>query len=655
MTNNNLTIKAIKMLAMDEIREAKSGHPGIVLGATSIVYTLYHDVMKYNPEDPMWFNRDRFVLSAGHGSAMLYAALHLAGFNIKLNDLKKFRKLNSITPGHPEYKVTPGVDATTGPLGQGLAMAVGMALAERILANKFNKENFNIIDHYTFVLSSDGDLMEGVASEASSLAGRLKLGKLIVLYDSNNISLDGPTSFTFTEDVLKRYEAYGWQTIEIKDGNNLNALKRAINKAKRTLDKPTLIKVNTTIGEGAKEEGTNVIHGTPLSDDSYNILRENLEWNYSEFSAPIACYEDFAEITKVNTAKYNAWQNLFNRYKKKYPQLAKELISGINLEINFDYEKEFKKLKKEETIATRNALGNVLNIICKKLPYLIGGSADISASTKTYIKDAHDILPETNYQGRNIWFGVREFAMGAILNGISLHGGLRPFGSTFLVFSDYMRPSIRMSALMGFPVIYIFTHDSILVGEDGPTHQPIEQLASLRLIPNTVVLRPADQKETIGAFKIALENKKGPTIIVLTRQNVKTLDKTNTSKVKDGAYVVSSEKEKLDLILLASGSEVELALKTQEELLKHNIDSRVVSLFSYELFKKKPKTYQEKIIPENTKVFMIELGATSINFGKNFYQIGIDEFARSGSKEDLLKYCRFTPHDLAEYILKVLN
>lgn len=655
MTNNNLTIKAIKMLAMDEIREAKSGHPGIVLGATPIVYTLYHDVMKYNPEDPMWFNRDRFVLSAGHGSAMLYAALHLAGFNIKLNDLKKFRKLNSITPGHPEYKVTPGVDATTGPLGQGLAMAVGMALAERILANKFNKENFNIIDHYTFVLSSDGDLMEGVASEASSLAGRLKLGKLIVLYDSNNISLDGPTSFTFTEDVLKRYEAYGWQTIEIKDGNNLNALKRAINKAKRTLDKPTLIKVNTTIGEGAKEEGTNVIHGTPLSDDSYNILRENLEWNYSEFSAPIACYEDFAEITKVNTAKYNAWQNLFNRYKKKYPQLAKELISGINLEINFDYEKEFKKLKKEETIATRNALGNVLNIICKKLPYLIGGSADISASTKTYIKDAHDILPETNYQGRNIWFGVREFAMGAILNGISLHGGLRPFGSTFLVFSDYMRPSIRMSALMGFPVIYIFTHDSILVGEDGPTHQPIEQLASLRLIPNTVVLRPADQKETIGAFKIALENKKGPTIIVLTRQNVKTLDKTNTSKVKDGAYVVSSEKEKLDLILLASGSEVELALKTQEELLKHNIDSRVVSLFSYELFKKKPKTYQEKIIPENTKVFMIELGATSINFGKNFYQIGIDEFARSGSKEDLLKYCRFTPHDLAEYILKVLN
>lgn len=655
MTNNNLTIKAIKMLAMDEIREAKSGHPGIVLGATPIVYTLYHDVMKYNPEDPMWFNRDRFVLSAGHGSAMLYAALHLAGFNIKLNDLKKFRKLNSITPGHPEYKVTPGVDATTGPLGQGLAMAVGMALAERILANKFNKENFNIIDHYTFVLSSDGDLMEGVASEASSLAGRLKLGKLIVLYDSNNISLDGPTSFTFTEDVLKRYEAYGWQTIEIKDGNNLNALKRAINKAKRTLDKPTLIKVNTTIGEGAKEEGTNVIHGTPLSDDSYNILRENLEWNYSEFSAPIACYEDFAEITKVNTAKYNAWQNLFNRYKKKYPQLAKELISGINLEINFDYEKEFKKLKKEETIATRNALGNVLNIICKKLPYLIGGSADISASTKTYIKDAHDILPETNYQGRNIWFGVREFAMGAILNGISLHGGLRPFGSTFLVFSDYMRPSIRMSALMGSPVIYIFTHDSILVGEDGPTHQPIEQLASLRLIPNTVVLRPADQKETIGAFKIALENKKGPTIIVLTRQNVKTLDKTNTSKVKDGAYVVSSEKEKLDLILLASGSEVELALKTQEELLKHNIDSRVVSLFSYELFKKKPKTYQEKIIPENTKVFMIELGATSINFGKNFYQIGIDEFARSGSKEDLLKYCRFTPHDLAEYILKVLN
>ena len=589
MTNNNLTIKAIKMLAMDEIREAKSGHPGIVLGATPIVYTLYHDVMKYNPEDPMWFNRDRFVLSAGHGSAMLYAALHLAGFNIKLNDLKKFRKLNSITPGHPEYKVTPGVDATTGPLGQGLAMAVGMALAERILANKFNKENFNIIDHYTFVLSSDGDLMEGVASEASSLAGRLKLGKLIVLYDSNNISLDGPTSFTFTEDVLKRYEAYGWQTIEIKDGNNLNALKRAINKAKRTLDKPTLIKVNTTIGEGAKEEGTNVIHGTPLSDDSYNILRENLEWNYSEFSAPIACYEDFAEITKVNTAKYNAWQNLFNRYKKKYPQLAKELISGINLEINFDYEKEFKKLKKEETIATRNALGNVLNIICKKLPYLIGGSADISASTKTYIKDAHDILPETNYQGRNIWFGVREFAMGAILNGISLHGGLRPFGSTFLVFSDYMRPSIRMSALMGSPVIYIFTHDSILVGEDGPTHQPIEQLASLRLIPNTVVLRPADQKETIGAFKIALENKKGPTIIVLTRQNVKTLDKTNTSKVKDGAYVVSSEKEKLDLILLASGSEVELALKTQEELLKHNIDSRVVSLFSYELFKKNQK------------------------------------------------------------------
>ena len=323
MTNNNLTIKAIKMLAMDEIREAKSGHPGIVLGATPIVYTLYHDVMKYNPEDPMWFNRDRFVLSAGHGSAMLYAALHLAGFNIKLNDLKKFRKLNSITPGHPEYKVTPGVDATTGPLGQGLAMAVGMALAERILANKFNKENFNIIDHYTFVLSSDGDLMEGVASEASSLAGRLKLGKLIVLYDSNNISLDGPTSFTFTEDVLKRYEAYGWQTIEIKDGNNLNALKRAINKAKRTLDKPTLIKVNTTIGEGAKEEGTNVIHGTPLSDDSYNILRENLEWNYSEFSAPIACYEDFAEITKVNTAKYNAWQNLFNRYKRNILNLQK--------------------------------------------------------------------------------------------------------------------------------------------------------------------------------------------------------------------------------------------------------------------------------------------------------------------------------------------
>lgn len=607
MYNNNdtLSINALRALSIDAIEAANSGHPGLPLGAAPFAYVLWAKNMMHNPKNPTWFNRDRFVLSAGHGSALLYSLLHMAGYGLPMEELKNFRQWGSLTPGHPEYGHTVGVEATTGPLGQGIGMAVGMAMAENHLGAKYNQEDFDLIHHYTYALCGDGDLMEGVSHEASSLAGHLKLGRLIVLYDSNDISLDGDLHKSFSESVKDRYEAYGWHYLRVDDANNLEAVDEAIKEAKKVTDKPTLIEIKSIIGMGAPNQGTSKVHGAPLGKEGVKTTKDFFQYGQEPFTVPEEAYSTFRNhIEDYGVRGNEAWDAMFKAYTEKYPDLSQELVDAISGKLPENLTEGMPFYETGKGVATRNASGEAINFFAKKLPSLFGGSADLAGSNKTTINGVGDYSFE-NPKGRNIWFGVREFAMGTMMNGIHLHGGLRVFGGTFFVFSDYVRPAIRLSSLMGLPVVYVFTHDSIAVGEDGPTHEPVEHLPSLRAMPNLSVIRPADGNETYAAWQVALEQKNTPTVLTLSRQNLTTLPVSKEDVlegVRRGAYIASpSKKEVSDALLIATGSEVPLAYEAQQVLKEEGIDVAVISMPSWDLFEKQEKAYKEKVLNPSVK------------------------------------------------------
>lgn len=595
-------VNAIRVLSADGVQKANSGHPGLPLGAAAISYELWANQMKHNPKNPGWINRDRFILSAGHGSMLLYSLLHLFGYGLTIEDLKNFRQLDSLTPGHPEYGHTVGVEATTGPLGAGMGMAVGMAMAEAHLAAKFNEDGFPVIDHYTFVLGGDGCMMEGISSETFSLAGTLKLGKLIVLYDSNNITIEGSTDVAFTEDVVKRMQAFGFQTIEVENGNDLSAIAKAISEAKAEKNRPSFIKINTEIGFGCPlKQGKAAAHGEPLGKDNIIAMKENLGWeSLEDFYVPADVYEHYNKLTNRLEEKEYEWNVLFDEYKSRFPK-KKELWDKYFGKPNYD-EIDLDKFWEwdDKPQATRNISGSIINRLKDIFPNLIGGSADLSPSNKT-VMDKEDYFGSENYSGRNIHFGVRELSMTAETNGIILHGGLKAYCATFFVFSDYTKPMARLSSLMRIPTIFVFTHDSIGVGEDGPTHEPIEQLAMLRSMPNFYAFRPADARETIAAWYTAMKSENTPTGIILTRQNLPQLEGSGKDALKGGYVLSDSKKEVPDMILMASGSEVELALKAKEELLKDDIDARVVSMPCMDLFEEQSKEYKESVLPNSVR------------------------------------------------------
>ena len=656
---SQIAIDTIRTLSIDAINQANSGHPGMPMGAAPMGYALFAHAMNHNPKNPTWLNRDRFILSAGHGSMLLYSLLHLSGYGLTIEDLKQFRQENSLTPGHPEYGHTVGVEATTGPLGQGISMAVGMAMAERHLAATYYQDQFPIIDHYTFAIVGDGDLMEGVSSEASSLAGHLKLGRLVVLYDSNSISLDGDLSQSMTEIVSKRYEAYGWQYIRIEDGNDLSAILQAIEEAKADLDHPTLIEVRTVIGYGSPNmAGTSAVHGAPLGTEETVLTKEAYQWSHEPFFVPEEVYADFENKAIQRGAETEAkWQKMFADYETMHPQKAAQLKNAVSGKFTLDWETVLPVYETGSFHATRNVSGEVINELAKALPQFIGGSADLAGSNKTLIKNEKDFLPDS-YDGRNIWFGVREFAMGAALNGMALHGGIKVYGGTFFVFSDYIRPAMRLSALMKLPVTFVFTHDSIAVGEDGPTHEPIEHLAAFRAMPGLSVIRPADANETVAAWRLAVESIDTPTALVLTRQNLPTLAGTTDcyENVKRGAYIVSKEaKNTIDAILIATGSEVSLAVQAQAILQKEGMSVRVVSMPSWDLFEKQSDSYRQSVLPkEVTKRVTLEMGATlgwHKYAGTEGYVLGIDRFGESAPGNLLVKKYGF----YAENVVRIVK
>ncbi|WP_066288702.1 transketolase [Bacillus sp. FJAT-29937] len=650
--NDALSISSIRTLSIDAIEKAKSGHPGMPMGAAPMAYTLWTQFMNHNPKNPQWFNRDRFVLSAGHGSMLLYSLLHLSGYDVSMEDIKNFRQWGSKTPGHPEFGHTPGVDATTGPLGQGIAMSVGMAMAERHLAAVYNKDQYNLVDHYTYSICGDGDLMEGVSAEAASLAGHLNLGRLIVLYDSNDISLDGDLNKSFSESVEQRFKSYGWQYLRVEDGNDLTDIANAIEEAKQDVNHPTLIEVRTVIGYGSpNKSGKSDVHGAPLGADELKLTKEAYKWTFEEdFYVPEEVYEHFRKLVAEQGAKKEQeWNDLFAQYRNEFPELANELDLAIKSELKQGWANEIPAYEEGKSIASRSSSGEALNAIAKNLPSFIGGSADLAGSNKTMIKGAGDFTPET-FDGKNIWFGVREFAMGAALNGMALHGGLKVFGGTFFVFSDYLRPAIRLAALMKLPVTYVFTHDSIAVGEDGPTHEPIEQLAALRAMPNLSVVRPADGNETAAAWKLAVESTDKPTALVLTRQDLPTLKGTKEAAydgVSKGAYVVSpASKDKADALLIASGSEVSLAVEAQKALESEGISAAVISMPSWDRFEAQSKEYKESVIPKDVKRRLaIEMGA-SLGWHRYAGDEGdvlcIDQFGASAPGEKIMAEYGFT-------------
>ncbi|PKM52411.1 MAG: transketolase [Firmicutes bacterium HGW-Firmicutes-7] len=626
------TINAIRVLSAEAIQKANSGHPGLPMGAAPMAYTLWAKHMKHNPNNPKWINRDRFVLSAGHGSMLLYSLLHLFGYGLTIEDIKQFRQLGSKTPGHPEYGHTTGVEMTTGPLGQGIATAVGMALAESYLGSKFNREGFNIMDHYTYALCGDGCLMEGISGEAASLAGTLGLGKLVLFYDSNSISIEGDTDIAFREDVSKRFEAYGWQVIEISDGNDTDAIEKAIEAAKKETQKPTLIKVTTLIGYGCPtKQGKASAHGEPLGDANIIATKEFFGWTAQPFTIPTSVTEHMATVVSRLEEEEADWNKLYAQYTLTHQDLAKDLQKWLGN----DYLEDILKIKDfwryEGAKATRVSSYEVLNKLSKAVPNLIGGSADLSPSTKTIMEDRGHFGKE-DHSGSNLHFGVREHAMTAMANGIALHGGLIPYVAGFFVFSDYMKPSMRLASLMNLPVIYIMTHDSIGVGEDGPTHQPIEQLTMLRSIPNFNVIRPADAKETAAAWYMALTSASTPTALILSRQNLTQYDTSGEGLYK-GAYIIKEESKDVDLILVASGSEVELIYEAAKALELKGISTRVVSMPSWKLFDEQPQAYQNQILPEDAKIIAVEAGTTMGWYkyvGKKGKVIGIDSFGASG-------------------------
>ncbi len=597
------SVNAIRVLSADAIQKANSGHPGLPLGSAAMAYELWAKHMKHNPADPNWANRDRFILSGGHGSALLYSLLHLFGYGLTIDDMKNFRQLGSKTPGHPEYGHTVGVEATTGPLGAGMAMAVGMAMAENHLAATFNKEGYPVVDHYTFVLGGDGCMMEGISYEAFSLAGSLGLGKLIVLYDSNNISIEGNTNIAFRENVQERFRAFGFQTLLVKDGNDLEEISKAIEEAKADTTRPTMIEVKTKIGFGCPaKEGKASAHGEPLGVENVAALRKNLGWDIEEsFVIPQDVYDNYKKIAEANAKEEEAWNAMFADYAQKYPEM-KELWDTYHdkkrAEKLWDNAEFWKVPEKAE--ATRSLSGKLINIMKEELPNMFGGAADLAPSTKTYMADMGDYSKE-NPSGNNIHFGIRELAMAAIGNGIALHGGLRPFVSTFFVFSDYVKPMARLSALMGLPLTYVLTHDSIGVGEDGPTHEPIEQLAMFRAMPNFTVYRPADATETAAAWYYAATSEKTPTALVLSRQNLPQLEGSGREALKGGYVVAKETKAVPDAIVIASGSEVQLGIEAKKILAEEGVDIRVVSMPSMDVFEQQSQEYKEEILPKNVR------------------------------------------------------
>lgn len=652
---DQLGVNTIRTLSIEAVQKANSGHPGLPMGAAPMAYALWTKHLKVNPTTSRnWVDRDRFVLSAGHGSAMLYSLLHLSGYNVTIDDLKNFRQWDSKTPGHPEVHHTDGVEATTGPLGQGIAMAVGMAMAEAHLAATYNRDSFPIMNHYTYAICGDGDLMEGVSQEASSMAGHMKLGKLIVLYDSNDISLDGPTSKAFTENVGARYEAYGWQHILVKDGNDLDEIEAAIEAAKAETDKPTLIEVKTVIGYGAPKEGTSSVHGAPIGEEGITAAKAVYGWEYPDFTVPEEVAARFKETMIDEGQKAEAaWNEMFKNYEHAHPELAKQFKEAFANQLPEGWEQELPKYELGTSAASRVTSKETIQAISKVVPSFWGGSADLSASNNTMVAAEKDFEPG-QYEGRNIWFGVREFAMAAAMNGIQLHGGSHVYGGTFFVFTDYLRPAIRLAALQKVPVTYVLTHDSVAVGEDGPTHEPIEQLASVRCIPNVHVIRPADGNETVAAWKIAMTSTETPTILVLSRQNLPVLEGTlehASDSVQKGAYVLSPQKgEQPAGILIATGSEVNLAVEAQAKLAEEGIDVSVVSMPSFDLFEKQSAEYKESVLPKAvTKRVAIEAAAS---FGWERYvgtegkTITIDHFGASAPGGLVLEKFGFTPENV---------
>jgi len=660
-----LCVNTIRMLAVDMVEKAKSGHPGMPMGAAPMAFTLWTRFLRHNPQKPSWSNRDRFVLSAGHGSALLYALLHLNGYDLSLEDLKDFRQWGSKTPGHPEYGHTPGVEVTTGPLGQGIANAVGMAAAERFMASYYNRPGFDVVDHYTYVIAGDGDLMEGVSHEAASLAGHLKLGKLICLYDDNNISIEGSTDIAYTEDRAGRFEAYHWHVQQVSDGNDTDLLAAAIQAAQAVKDKPSIIMVRTHIGYGSpNKQDSASAHGEPLGLEEVKRTKEKLGWPYeTDFFIPPEVKSYFSNIIDQNIMQEKEWQSLFSDFAAAFPELAGQYRQWASGKLPDGWDQDLPSFPADQKgVASRAASGTVLNAIAARLPNLIGGSADLAPSTKTIIKGAGDFSP-ADYSGRNMRFGVREHGMGSILNGMALAPGLIPYGATFLVFSEYMRPAIRMAAMMKLKVIYVFTHDSIGLGEDGPTHQPVEQLAALRAIPGLTVIRPADANETAAAWRCALELVKGPTALILSRQNLPILDRGQFSPADGllhGAYILNgTENKKPDLILIASGAEVHIALQSAEMIREKGILARVVSMPSWELFEGQPEEYRRRVLPpEITARVAIEAGSTlgwHRYIGDKGEIIGIDHFGASAPAGVLFEKFGFTAENLAAKALRVLN
>jgi transketolase len=656
---DTMSVNAIRILSADSVQKANSGHPGLPLGAADMAYELWAKHMNHNPANPNWANRDRFVLSGGHGSMLLYSLLHLFGYGLTIEDLKQFRQDGSLTPGHPEYGHTVGIEATTGPLGAGMAMAVGMAMSEAHLASKFNKDGYPVVDHYTYVLGGDGCMMEGITSEAMSLAGTLGLGKLIVLYDSNKISIEGDTDIAFTEDVKKRFEAYGFQTLVVENGHDLEEIGAAIEAAKADLSRPTMITIKTKIGYGSPKEGMASAHGEPLGVDNIKSLRQQLGWpSETAFDVPQEIYDNYNAIAKKNAEVEQEWNQLFDRYSKEYPEMKKLWDQYHNKDAAKDLidNEEFWAFE-DKADATRNLSGQVINKIKDHLPNFIGGSADLSPSTKTLMKDEGSFSKD-NYSGRNLHFGVRELAMAGIGNGMALHGGLKAYVSTFFVFSDYLKPMARLAALMNLPLTYVLTHDSIGVGEDGPTHEPIEQLAMLRAMPNFTVYRPADATECIAAWYYAITSSETPTALVLSRQNLPQLKGSSKEALK-GAYIIAdSDKETPDAIIIGTGSEVQLGVAAKEELLKEGIDVRVVSMPSMDVFEKQSDEYKESILPKNVRA-RVAVEALSY-FGWDRYVgldgaiVAMDSFGASAPANILFDKFGFTVDNVVKAVKGVL-
>lgn len=659
-TIDQVAVNTLRFLSIDEVEKAKSGHPGFPLGTAPLMYTVWDRFMNYNPKDPNWFNRDRFILSPGHGSALYYAMLHLAGYDVSIEQLKNFRQWGSITPGHPEYGVTPGVDASTGPLGHGFAMGVGFAIAETMLAAKYNKPGFEVVNHYTYGLTSDGDQMEGVASEAASLAGTLGLGKLIYLYDDNHITIEGDTEIAFREDVGKRFEAYGWQVLRVADSEDIDALENAIKEAKADTEHPSLIIVRTHIGYGSPKQDNASCHGEPLGAEGVAKTKEAADWPVGQsFYVPVTVRKHFDDKLAACAEKQAAWEALLADYKVVYPELGKELeerIKGDVLVSRSDLEAVFNDI---EGISTREAGGEVLQKLSMQLPQLVGGSADLGPSNKTVMKTC-GYYSKDDRTGRNIHFGVREHAMGKALNGIALHGGFIPFGGTFLVFADFMRPAVRMAALMGLRSIFVFTHDSIAVGEDGPTHQPVEHAMSLRVIPNLCVIRPADALETAMAWQTACLNQHKPTALLLSRQKLPVLHKyaavihDNAGK---GAYVLDAGQGEAKAVIIATGSEVHLALEAQAKLAEEGISVSVVSMPSWDMFEMQSEEYKKSVLPEGLPKVAVEAGVTlgwSRYTGSEDNVIGINKFGASAPGATVMKEYGFTAENVAAKVKSLL-